>query len=289
MEKPKPFELNREQFLKEHFNLPPLPQCALKIQEVMFDPEVSIETICNILLKEPVLVAQILKVVNSAYYGLRREVDDIKFAVAYLGLNEIYNMVLSISVVKSLGVEVRDELDRFWNHSVMTAICAKHLGKRFEPLLAPERIWIGALLHDIGKLVYFKFFPDHYRAILADSEQNGCLFSESEKRLSYPSSAMMGSILCERWRLPAVVKDACEHHQFADLENLGEGSRADYRRLICSANLMAVLVNDGLNNEVKQSIFNRLQTSFNLTEKEFLKLMGEVYELKLDLAKYEWA
>lgn len=289
MDKPQPFDIDRDQFLKDHFNLPPLPQAVLKIQEIMHDADVSIDTVCNILVKEPVLVAQILKVVNSAYYGLRREVDDIKFAVAYLGLNEIFNMVISISVVKTLGVAEKAEIDSFWNHSVLTAICAKHLGKRFEPLLAPERIWLGALLHDVGKLVYFKFFPDHYRQVVNDSEQNGSLFSQSEKKLGYPSSALMGSILCDRWRLPRVVKDACEYHHMDDLENLGEGSRADYRRLVCSANLMAVLVDNGLNNEVKQAIFSRLQYAFSLTEKEFLKLMGEVYELKMDLAKYEWA
>lgn len=289
MDKPLPFELDQTLFLKEHFNLPPLPESVLKIQEIMYDPDVSIDIVCNILIKEPVLVAQILKVVNSAYYGLRREVDDIRFAVAYLGLNEIFNMVISISVVKNLGVAEKAEIDKFWTHSVLTAICAKHLGKRFEPLLAPDKIWLGALLHDVGKLVFYRFFPDHYKAVLEHREKNGCLFSQAEKALGYPGSALMGSILCERWRMPVIVKDACEHHLMEDLDSPGEGSKADYRRLISSANLMAELVSNGLNHELKQAIFGCLQNGFNLTEKEFLKLMGEVYELKLDLAKYEWA
>ncbi|MBU1169462.1 MAG: HDOD domain-containing protein [Proteobacteria bacterium] len=290
MESPKPFEIDPAVFLKEHFELPPLPQCAVQIQDVILKPDVSIERICKILLKEPILIARILKIVNSAYYGFRREVDDIKFAVAYLGIHEIYNMVLSISVVKALGVMETAELDRFWNHSVLTAICAKHLGRRFEPLLSPERIWLGAILHDIGKLVYFKFFPDHYKHILDYSHKHGCLFSQGEKHFSFPSSASMGIILCDRWRLPSIVRDACGGHQLDDLKRFdGGGSRGDFRRIICSANLMAILVAEELNNELKQTIYDGLKECYSLEEKDFLKLMGEVYDLKLDLAKYEWS
>lgn len=288
MERLKPIDIDPVVFLKDHFELPPLPQCVLKLQEIVQKPDVSIEKICSIMSNEPVLTAKILKTVNSAYYGFRREVDDIKFAVAYLGMHEIYNMALSFSIVQTLGVEEKRELDRFWNHAVLTAICAKHLAKMFEPLLAPERIWLGGLLHDIGKLVYFKFFPEHYAQIQDYCLNNGCLFSQGEKHFSFPASAFLGSILCDRWRLPSIVKDACENHQIETLENLGSGSRSDFQRIIAAANLMAVLVDEGLNSDLKQDIYDKLKECFDLDEKEFLKLMGEVYDLKLDLAKYEF-
>jgi HD-like signal output (HDOD) protein len=288
MEKPKPLECDLSEFLNEHLALPPLPECVMKLQEVIREPSVSIETVCRILVKEPALTANVLRTVNSAYYGFRREVDDIKFATAYLGIHEIYNMALAFSVVKTLGITDAAELDRFWNHSVLTAICAKHLARRFEPLLSPDQIWLGGLLHDIGKLAYLVVFPDHYREIQLHRQENGCLFSQSERHFSYPSSSDIGAFLCDRWRLPVIIRDACEGHRLEDLNRPTEGSRGDFRRIVCAANLMAVLVGDGMNNEVKQSIFDALQTRFNLDEREFLKLMGEVYDLKLDLAKYEW-
>lgn len=288
MERPTPMDKDPAALLDANLDLPPLPQCVMKLQEIIHKPNVSIEKVCEILVKEPVLTAKVLKSVNSAYYGFRREVDDIKFATAYLGIHEIYNMVLSFSVVKALGVDEAAELDRFWNHSVLTAICAKHLARRFEPLLSPEQIWLGGLLHDIGKLAYFKALPVQYKQILDHRQQNGCLFSQSEKYFSYPSSAALGVVLCERWRLPSIVRDACERHQIEDLQSPGEGSRGDYRKIVSAANLMAALVGDGLNNGVKQAIYDALKSSFELDEREFLKLMGEVYDLKLDLAKYDW-
>lgn len=289
MQNMKSIDINTEKFLNEHFDLPPLPQCVVKMQEIINKPDVSIERVCELLVTEPVLTTRVLKIVNSAYYGFRREIDDIKFAVAYLGIHEIYNMVISLSVVKNIGIEDPGELDHFWNHSVMTAICAKHLARKFEPLLSPERIWLGGLLHDIGKLVYLKYFPDQYRQILAYMKKGGHLFTQGEKKFGYPESHKMGSLLCERWRLPIVVKDACEGHRLEDLAELNPGSRGDFRRIVCAANLMAILVIDELNNETKQAICDRLKDAFSLDEKEFLKLMGEVYDLKLDLAKYEWA
>ena len=281
-------EINPAEFLKEHTELPALDGCVLKIQDMISRPDVSVDSISRILINEPVLTAHILKIVNSAYYGFRREIDDVKFAVAYLGIHEIYNMVLSLSVVNALGIEEKEELEKFWSHSVLTALCARHLGKRFEPLLSPEKIWLGAILHDIGKLVYFKFFPDHYREIKAWCEENGLLFNQGEHHFSYPSSAMMGGILCERWRLPTIVKDACEGHGLKDLDLADGGSRGDFRRIICAANLMAVLAADDLNSDVKQELFDKLKNHFNMNDKEFLQLMGEVYDLKLDLANYRW-
>lgn len=288
MENAKPLQNDLAVMLDENLELPPLPQSLMKLQEVIHEPNVSIEKVCQILLKEPALTAKVLRSVNSAYYGFRREVDDIKFATAYLGIHEIYNMALAYSVVKTLALTDAVELDRFWNHSVLTAICAKHLARRFEPLLSPEQIWLGGLLHDIGKLAYLKAFPDQYRQIQDHRQTNGCLFSQSEKHFSFPSSAAMGVFLCERWRLPTIVKDACDGHQLEDLQKPGEGSRGDFRRIICAANLMAVLVGDDLHNDVKQSIYDALKVRFDLDERDFLKLMGEVYDLKLDLAKYEW-
>lgn len=288
MDKLEKFEIDPATFLREHFTLSPLPDAVLKIQEIVNNEYVGVEAICELLLNEPVLSAHILKLVNSAYYGFRREVDDIKFAVAYLGIREIYNIVLSSSVVENLGVTEIKVLEKFWTHSIFTALCAKHLCRKFEPLLSPDRIWLGAILHDIGKLVYYRFFPDHYLAIVEFSKKKGCLSRDAEKYFSFPRSSVMGSVLCERWRLPSIVKDACECHSLEDLDTLDGGSRTDFKKIICSANLMSVLAADELNNDLKHEIFDKLAKKFNYSEKDFLKLMGEIYDLKIEVDNYRW-
>lgn len=288
MENLEAIDISSVDFLKGPRRLPPLPECVIKIQDMILQPDVSVDSISRVLISDPVLTAHVLRVVNSAYYGMMHKVDDIKFAVAYLGIHEIYNIVLAQSVVKTIGIEETEDLEIFWSHSILTALTARYLGKKFEPLISPDHLWLGAILHDIGKLVYMRFFPGHYRAVKMFSRKHGVLFNEGEKYFNLPSSGCLGGILCDRWQLPAVVKDACEGH---GIENLGikdGGSRGDFLRIVSAASLMSALSMNDLNQDVKQNMFDRLKNHFNMDEKDFLKLMGKVYDLKLDLASYRW-
>lgn len=149
----------------------------------------DIEKVSQLISGEPALLAQILKVVNSAYFGLPREITRVSYAIAFLGLNQLHPMVLPLSVINTLDVHDKDELHGFWFHSFYTAISTKYLARKYEPLLSYEELWSAAMLHDIGKLVYLKFFPDHYRALRDFCNEHGRLFSEAEKHFSLPSSA----------------------------------------------------------------------------------------------------
>ena len=196
-------------------------------------------------------------------------------------------MVLSISTIEALGIKEASELEAFWSHSIYTALCAKFLTKKFEPLLEPGQIWIGALLHDIGKLIYFKFYPDHYNYIVKTAKMNGELYEDIEQQLSIPSSAYLGALLCKRWGLPTVVADACE----SNIPNRVAGEDAtisDYKKIIYGANLMAVFATNELSSETKKGIFNSLSSLFKIDEDSLLELMGKIYDLKQDGVKYKW-
>ena len=210
-----------------------------------------------------------------------------KYAIAFLGLNEVYRMVLSLSVVNTLAIEEKDELNKFWFHSFYTALSTKYLAKKFEPHLSFEELWSAAILHDIGKLVYLKFFPDHYKALSQYSEEQGCLFSDAEKHFSLPTSALFGSLLSEHWRLPDHIKSACEQHDLAALAKNNDDSRmARFARMICLGNLLTALSTDELNDEVKQNIANTTRATLSCEEPEFLAMMGDIYELKIDVERF---
>lgn len=272
-----PIVINPDSFLNQHCALPPLPQVVMDIQTLITTADANVENISGLIVTDPGLTAQILKIVNSAYYGFRREISDIKFAVAYLGFNEIYNIVLSLSVVETLNVHEVSELDSFWEHSLYCARCAKFLAKKFEPLLSPENLWLGAILHDIGKLIYFKFFPGHYKNIVEISEMSGRLYSDVEKDFDIPSSSYLGQLLCGRWNLPYIIKDACESHSLGDIDDAMEN---DFKKIICCANLVSVLATASLSESVKQELLDTLMNLLNCSKEDWLTLMGEVYDLR---------
>ncbi len=287
MQIPEEIKIDPATFLKGHITLPPLPEIVINIQKIINSSDASVGNISALITHDPSLTARVLKVVNSAYYGLRNEISDIKFAVAYLGIYEIYNMVLSISTVETLEIKNASELEAFWSHSIYTALCAKCLTKKFEPLLDPGQIWIGALLHDIGKLIYFKFFPDHYNYIVQTAKKNGELYEDVEQQLSIPSSAYLGTLLCKRWSLPAVVADACESNIPSKVSD-DNTTTNDYKKIIYGANLMAVFATNELSSETKKRIFNSLSSLFKIEEDQLLELMGQIYDLKQEVLKYKW-
>jgi HD-like signal output (HDOD) protein len=240
--------------------------------------------IADVISGDPAILAQVLKVVNSAYYGLPAEITKVRMAVAFLGLNEVYRIVLSLAVVNNMAIKEKKALDAFWFHSFFTATCAKHLAKRYEPLLSYEELWPAAMLHDIGRLVYLKFYPDHYTALADHCRNQGCTFSEAEAHFSYPQSAYFGSLLCGHWRLPRQIKKACEVHTLQDLlAHRENGPLKPLQRIICLANLVALLSTDHLNTDTKERIADAVKTDLGQDDEGFLALMGDIYELKADV------
>ncbi|MBN1826912.1 MAG: HDOD domain-containing protein [Candidatus Eisenbacteria bacterium] len=282
-----PIEIDPKTFLREHCNLPALPEVVQKIQGLVNDDDADIEKVSELISSDPALLAQVLKVVNSAYYGLPREIVKARFAIAFLGFNEVFRLVLSLSVINTIGVHENGELKSYWRHSFYVAICAKYLAKKYEPHLNFEELWSAALLHDIGKLVYFKFYPEHYRALIATAREAGGLFSEAEERLGFPASSYFGTLLCDHWRLPAKVREACEAHTLKELLLLdGDGPAEAFRRMICLGNLLALLAADGLGEEKKGEIDVAARAALGCTDQEFILIMGDVYDLRLEVDKF---
>lgn len=282
-----PIEIDPKTFLRQHCTLPALPEIIAQIQQVIQNGDVDMEMVAELIKVEPALLAQVLKVVNSAYYGLPGEITNVRVAIAYLGLNEIYRMVLSLSVINAMQIEEQDELEEFWFQSFYAAICTKYLAKKYEPHLSFEDLWSAAMLHDIGKLVYLKFFPDHYKALVTFSKEHGVLFSEAERHLSLPSSSFLGTLLCDHWRLPDNVRQACEFHTLNDfLAAEGDSSSTPFQRMICLGNLVAVLSASELSDSAKQEITDTVTTALDCTQGEFLIMMADIYELRTEVEDF---
>ena len=280
-------QIDPKTFLRQHCTLPSLPEVLNELQRVIYSGNVDVDKVAELISSDPALVAQALKIVNSAYYGLPREIGDVRFAIAFLGLNEIYRMVLSLSVINTLAINRKDDLVDFWFHSFYTALCTKYLANKYNPHLSFEELWSAAILHDIGKLVYLKFFPDHYTALKDFSKEQGCLFSEAEEHFSLPSSAFLGTLLCDHWRLPEKIRKACEFHTLRNLLAIQENSpSADFRRMICLGNLLSIVSTDELSSTSKQQISSAVQKTLNLTEAEFLTMMGDIYDLRMEAEKF---
>ena len=278
----KPIEINPKTFLREHCSLPALPEAVVRLQGMMQDEGSDSAMVAEIISGDPALTTQVLAVVNSAYYSLPKTSSNVKFAVAYLGLSVIQGIVISVGVVNGMGIKEKKELKDYWYHSFYTALITKYIAKKFYRYLDPEGLWTASILHDIGKLVYIKFFPEHYRELKRFSKQNGCLFSEAEKHYNLPLSSYFGYLLCHHWRLPIEVETACEYHNLFHISK--EGS--DFQIVIALGNLLATLSEGGINESRKNRIKEVAENILELSPEDFISLMADVYELKSEAEQF---
>ena len=143
------------------------------------------------------------------------------------------------------------------------------------------------MLHDIGKLVYLKFFPEHYKALTSFCKEHGCLFSEAEKQFSLPASAYLGTLLCHHWRLPDRITQACEFHTLKDLLESERSKPSDgFRRIICLASVLTVFSTEEVHNALKQEIVRVARRVLDRTDSQCLMLMGDIYDLRLEVDRF---
>ena len=198
-------------------NLPTPPIVFHQIQKVINDPKVSAGQIAKILQEDPAMSVKVLKLTNSAFYGLQREIESVKQAVIIVGLEAIKNLVLSASVLDMFkGKDVDQEFqDKFWRHSLAVGFCARLLSRvgRVRGMLDPDSAFSGGLLHDIGKVIMCCFLQKEHAQVKQErsADREATTFQIEERVLGY-NHAQIGNILAEQWKLPRRLNDAVTFH-----------------------------------------------------------------------------
>lgn len=195
-------------------NLPTLPDVYAKVQAIIQDPNSSARDVGAVVAEDPALTARLLKMVNSAFYGMRQEVSTIDHAVVVLGTRELEHVILATTVLKVFPHregEARFNLQAFWRHALGTAIAAREVSRRMQ-MGKPEELFTMGLLHDIGKIVLDLYFQDEYAAVLDAIAQRDQPIGVIEEELLGFDHAAVGSILAAKWELPPRLVDVIQHH-----------------------------------------------------------------------------
>jgi putative nucleotidyltransferase with HDIG domain len=205
-------------------NLPTPPIVFHQIQKVISDPEVSAGHIAGILAEDPAMSVKVLKLTNSAFYGLSREVDSVKQAVVIVGMEAIKNLVLSASVLDMFrGKSVdQDFQESYWRHSLATGCCCRILARRIRSrgFVDPDAAFSSGLLHDIGKMVVSCFLPGEHSQLMQQrkSDHTAADYEIEERVLGY-THAQIGGFLATQWKLPQRLGDAITFHHHPQLND----------------------------------------------------------------------
>ena len=211
--KPRPGELNFERLLEGGIKLPGAPAIVHELNEIINDPYSSAHDIARVVSKSPGLTAVLLRIVNSPVYGFLSRVDVIPRAVAVIGTKEITTLAMGISILSSFQGIPKNLLDMgsFLKHSLACGIITRILSTH-KNLLQTEQLFASGLLHDIGRLVFFKYFPDYAGEVLARAWKSGNLLLDEEKTYLGFQHAEWGGRLLKAWKLPLTLERNITYH-----------------------------------------------------------------------------
>ncbi|MBM9605065.1 HDOD domain-containing protein [Desulfopila inferna] len=194
-------------------SFPSLPATVSNVLKVTGDPESSANDLMIAILPDQSMCAALLKIANSAFFGLPRQVSTVEKAVMVLGFDEIKNIVLGKAVFnsfKELQSSNKQSIEQFWSHSFTCGLAAKIIAERVG--LSPSEMFIAGLIHDIGKLAMLITFPNIYSHLLRNSEENWLQSCDNERELFFISHDEVAHRILKRWLFPPRLLNSVGFH-----------------------------------------------------------------------------
>lgn len=206
-----------EQLVRDLNGLVSLPRAYYRVNEMLEDPRYGSSDIGKVIAHDPALTARLLRLVNSAQFGVSSKISTIPQAITLLGTRNLRELILTTSVASAfsnISSRLVDMAD-FWHHSIYCGILARAIARHLKHR-QPEQIFVAGLIHDLGKLIIFYRLPDQAETILsefADSELN--LFEIEQRTLGFDHAAV-GAALMLDWQLPELLYETTAHHHYPE-------------------------------------------------------------------------
>ncbi len=200
-------------------DLPTLPEVIRQVGTLIENDETDIKKIADVIMTDAALSMRIIRLVNSAFYGLRNRVTSLHQAVVALGLRSVYNLMLGLSVVKMFK---NNESEFFnpvllWQHSFGCALASEKLATILK-YPYPDETFIGGLLHDMGRLALDQFAHDQFALACQNSNDNKISLIAAEKEIFGFDHAEAGAWLSERMNIPdSFISVIRYHHNSSNL------------------------------------------------------------------------
>ncbi len=272
-----------EEYIK---TMPSLPTTVAKVLEVCNNPRTSPADLNQVISLDPVLVGRVLKLINSAYYGLGQQVTSLVRAIIMLGINTVKNLALSTAVVRSLSTKKSFQaldMDGFWRHSLCVGVSAKILAKkRGVDVKLLEDYFTAGLLHDIGKIPMNAVLTGEYVKVIGLSDRERISLHKAEERIIGFDHTVSGSLVARSWKLEGAVGDTIEyHHRYLEYE----GPSKDVLYSIVLSNRFANSMEIGFSGDRYPEKPDQLVWDFLQLERDVFEEIEEAVQQEIEKAQ----
>jgi HD-like signal output (HDOD) protein len=191
-----------------------LPEITLKIIELVDNPRSTAQDLNKLISNDPALVARILKVVNSAFYGLPGQIGSINRAIVLLGLNAVKNIVIAASLTKLFrGGQISPHFSAkdLWTHSISVGVLSKMIVGKLNNTL-PDEAFLAGLIHDIGILVELQALREPLIQISERAYNESIRYIDLENQILGVDHQALGAALTTKWKFPRSFQYVTGYH-----------------------------------------------------------------------------
>ncbi len=205
-----------ESILQSVQKLPPFPAVIQRVLQLIHDPRSTTQEVVEVIQYDQSITVEVLKLCNSAYFGLRRNVHSLREALVMIGFDQLLEMILCRESSRFFyhpckGYDL--EYGALWRHSIVSALLSGIISKRLGQEMSPTH-FTAALIHDIGKVVLSEFVEDYFGEIKQVMEKKGLAFIEAEKEVLGIDHAELGGRIVEKWNFPKVIASCVRFHHY---------------------------------------------------------------------------
>ncbi|MBI3772700.1 MAG: HDOD domain-containing protein [Gammaproteobacteria bacterium] len=250
-------------------SLPTLPEVAMKVREVVQNPESTAAQISVILGSDPVLSARLLQIANSAMYRPAKPIENLQNAIARLGNTVVRNLITSMVMENIYQGQANSDLNKLlkklWLHSTKVAAISHVLARKFTKL-KPDQAMLGGLIHDIGVIPIYTEAAN-IPELLADESLLDSIAGKMH--------ILVGTSILDEWNFPQELIAVVAEHE--DLERDSGGNTVDYVDIVTVANLHSYL---GSQHRLAKHDWSTIPAfkKLGLTPEESIQAMEEAQE-----------
>lgn len=275
--------LSNDELVENAGDLKVLPFVARKVLELVGSDSSTASQISSVIEKDQTIAARVLKVSNSALYGLRKEVGNLQQAVTLLGLNVVNSLVIALST-KSLYKKFGIAEQMMWDHSIGTSIAARLASSGFGQDVEGVA-FIGGLMHDLGKVILNNESPEAFSEVMMKIYNEGLDSITAEEEVFGYNHTEIGSRVAEKWGFPSIHVTILKNHHLNNckLEDFEEPAVANVIACIHLANNICKILGIGYRSANESISAHELSSAvfLNFTEEKLemlMKKVGESYE-----------
>ncbi len=261
-------------------DLATLPEVTIKIIEIVEDPKSTARDLHEVIKNDPALSVKVLKVVNSAFYGLPGQVASVDRAIILLGLSAVKNIAIAASIARLFkGSRISEHFSAsdLWRHSVAVAVVARTLARLAPHPAMADEIFVAGLIHDLGTLIERQAYPDQFSEVIDTCLENGSNFLACEREIIGADHQAFGVALTTKWKFPRHLRAAVGFHHnpeslSPELRNMaGLIQIADV--MVCEEQIGFYLTAHG------ETVTDEMLTSLQLTREQLEEARSSLPEL----------